>query len=629
MAKVNGISDTQFVHDCLFSLNPEGFFLLDFCGAFQEVNQAFCSLTGYERADLLHKTIFDLLDTPDREALDCDWRGIVDRSIEKADVRVRKPDDSPLILQMMFRQSSDSESATICVFCKDITEGVEQKQMMRLQTHALSTAANAVVITDVDARIIWVNRAFSTFTGFTPDEVIGGTPGGLLKSGRHTEAFYREMWETVVRGEVWQGELINRRKDGTLYPEEMTITPLFDEEGAISHYIAIKQDLTKRKELEQLFLRSQRMESIGTLASGIAHDLNNVLSPIVMSSDLLMMQTADARTREMLMMIKEGAKRGADIIRQLLTFARGEEEELAELQLRHLLKNLVKVYRETFPKNIVIEERLSPDVLPVMGEATQLHQVFTNLLINARDAMPEGGDLLIEAENIVVDSKWAELHPHARAGHFVRIRIQDQGSGIPESLHQKIFDSFFTTKPIGKGTGLGLSTVLTIVKAHKGFVLLQSTEHVGTTFDVYIPVCPDQHLDLEKQKEEEIPMGSGEQLLVIDDEESICFMLRGTLASLGYKVAIATSGADGLKWVEENPGACQLIILDMMMPGIDGAEVVKRLKSMKCDAKILIMSGMVSEEKLLETGVDLKSAFLSKPFTILELAKKIQLQLNR
>lgn len=602
---------------------------MDVSGKIQDVNQAFCTLTGHAYEELLQKTIFDLLCRVEREAIRLNWNGIVDRSIGQSETSVRKEDGQLLMLKMTFLHPTCTHSKVICVFCKDITEEIEQKQMMRLQTHALSTAANAVVITDVDARIIWVNRAFTTFTGFTPDEAIGGFPGQLLKSGRHTEAFYREMWQTVTRGEVWQGELINRRKDGTLYPEEMTITPLFDEEGAISHYIAIKQDLTKRKELEQLFLRSQRMESIGTLAGGIAHDLNNVLSPIVMSADLLIMQTEDERTREMLMMIKEGAKRGADIIRQLLTFARGEEEELAELQLRHLLKNLVKVYRETFPKNIVLEERLSPDVLPVMGEATQLHQVFTNLLINARDAMPEGGDLLIEAENIVVDSQWAELHPHARAGHFVRIRIQDQGTGIPESLHQKIFDSFFTTKPIGKGTGLGLSTVLTIVKAHKGFVLLQSTEHVGTTFDVYIPVCPDQHLDLEEQKEEEIPMGSGEQLLVIDDEESICFMLRGTLASLGYNVAIATSGADGLKWVEENPGACQLILLDMMMPGIDGAEVVKRLKSMKCDAKILIMSGMVSEEKLLETGVDLKSAFLSKPFTIVELAKKIQLQLNR
>ncbi|MEX2607627.1 MAG: PAS domain-containing protein [Kiritimatiellia bacterium] len=621
-------SACQSVRECLLAHNPEGVLVLDDSGCVVDANPAFTELTGYILDELLTQSIFDLVETTDEPSFRSVWPEILDQSVRCQEVRVRSKDAQMLILQMTFCQPSCCESTLVGVFCKDLTDRIGEKQMMRLQTHALATAANAVVITDADGRIIWVNRAFSTFTGFTPDEAIGTTPGTLLKSGRHSEAFYREMWQTVMRGEVWQGELINRRKDGTLYPEEMTITPLHDEEGTICNYIAIKQDLTKRKELEQMFLRSQRMESIGTLASGIAHDLNNVLAPIVMSSDLLMMQTEDEQTRDMLMMIKEGAKRGADIIRQLLTFARGEEEEMAELQLRHLLKQLVKVYRETFPKNIELDARVSPDLLPVMGEATHLHQVFINLLINARDAMPEGGTILISGENVVVDSQWAGLHPHARAGHFARIRIQDQGTGIPESLREKIFNSFFTTKPIGKGTGLGLATVLTIVKAHKGFVLLESTENVGSTFDVFIPVCPDHHLDPAKREEDEIPMGSGEQLLVIDDEESICFMLRGTLATLGYQVAIATSGADGLKWIETYPGGCELILLDMMMPGLDGSEVIRRLKDMKCDAKILIMSGMVSEEKLLETGVDLKSAFLSKPFTILELAQKIQFQLN-
>jgi PAS domain S-box-containing protein len=628
MIETDASSKSLPVLECLLSFNPEGFFLLDPAGRFMEVNVAFSEITGYSRAELLEITIFDLLDLPEGSFAEGQWAGIVERSIQQAEVRIQKKNGTPLILQMTFGQPSSTETNWICVFSKDVTEGIEQKQMMRLQTHALSTAANAVVITDAGGRIIWANRAFSKFTGYSLDEAIGGTPGELLKSGRHTEAFYREMWETVTRGEVWQGEIINRRKDGTLYPEEMTITPLHNEQGVIINYIAIKQDLTEHKKLEEMFLRSQRMESIGTLASGIAHDLNNVLAPIVMSSDLLIMQSEDERTREMLLMIKEGAKRGADIIRQLLTFARGEEEEMAELQLRHLLKQLVKVYRETFPKNICMEDRISGELLPVMGEATHLHQAFTNLLINARDAMPEGGDLLIAADNVVKDAQWAHMHSYARAGHFVRIRIQDQGTGIPKELQQKIFDSFFTTKAIGKGTGLGLSTVLTIVRKHKGFVLLESEENVGTTFDVYIPVCPDHHLDVGNQEEEEIPMGSGEQLLVIDDEESIGFMLRGTLSSLGYEVAIATGGAEGLKWIEEHPGACDLILLDMMMPGMDGAEVIKCLKKMKCKARILIMSGMVSEEKLAETGVNLETSFMSKPFTIMELAEKIQFKMT-
>lgn len=511
---------------------------------------------------------------------------------------------------------------------EEFMPNIQERELLKLQNQALASTANAVVITDAQGIIVWVNRAFSKYTGYSLDEAVGGQPGQLLKSGKHDNAFYADMWETIRRGDIWQGEIINRRKDGTLYPEEMTITPMFNELGEISHYIAIKQDVSEQKTLQEMFLRAQRLESIGTLASGIAHDLNNVLSPIVMSSDLLMVQTDDERTLEMLKMIKESAKRGADIVRQLLTFVRGDTEAMVELQLRHLLKEIVKVYRETFPRYITIEDRTDTNLRPVTGDASQLHQVITNLIINARDAMPEGGNLLVKSENISLSGDEALKIPGARSGEFVRVRIKDEGTGIPGELREKIFDSFFTTKAKGAGTGLGLPTSLSIIKKHQGFLVLDSKVNVGTTFDVYLPVFPGVLTHEQKVPTENINLGNGETVLVIDDEESIGFMLRGTLCALNYEVQITQSGKEGLEWWHHHRDQCQLILMDMMMPEMDGAAVYRELKAQGCKAHILVMSGMVSEEKLSETGVDLDKCFISKPFTILDLAKKIHQLLN-
>lgn len=612
---------------CLLTMTTEGFMVLDREASFVEANQAFQSWMDYDRDSLLKRKLIDLLPETYHECFLVFWTKVLEERKGSSEFTVITASGKELLLEMNFFHPSSSEEM-VCVFCKQISVGTDEKRLNHLKMQALATTANAVVITDVEGKIVWANRAFSKYTGYSLDEAVGEEPGTLLKSGKHPKSFYVEMWQTIQRGETWKGEILNRRKDGTIYPEEMTITPMFDESGLIRNYIAVKQDVSEKKNLQEMFLRAQRLESIGTLASGVAHDLNNVLAPIMMSSDLLMIQTADSHTKEMLQMIKDSSKRGAEIIRQLLNFARGESEEMLEIQIRHLLKETVKVYRETFPRYITIEDRISADLHPIKGISNQLHQVFTNLMINARDAMPEGGDLLLEAQNVHLDVTQAKEIHGAQPGYFVRVRVKDSGTGIPLEMHDKVFNSFFTTKGKDQGTGLGLSTSKKIVEEHKGFIHLESTGGTGTSFDVYLPVFEGAFLGQQPEKIEEIPLGKKEKLLVVDDEESIGFMLLGTLQALNYEVKITKGGQEGLNWWRENRENCDLILLDMMMPGVDGAAVIEELKKENCESQILIMSGMVSEEKLLGTGIDLSKSFIAKPFTILDLAKKIRLHLD-
>jgi len=612
----------------LLRVTTESFAILNMQGGFLDLNPSFCTLLESSREELLHKTLFDLEPKETGTPLKEQWETICNGEVLDLRFTLRSSHGNDVDLTGNFFHHTSSEASLVCLFCKQAPKDPQSAHLEKLQTQALAAAGNAVVITDPEGNIIWANRSFSKYTGYSFDEALGKNPSDLLKSGHQPKEFYEEMWAVISRGEIWQGEIVNRRKDGSVYPEEMTITPIFNEEGVITHYIAIKQDVSEKKNLQNMFLRAQRLESVGTLASGVAHDLNNVLSPIVMSSDLLMVQVEDQKTLELLGMIKESAKRGAEIIRQLLTFARGDEDVMAELQLRHILKDIVKVYRGTFPKSITIEDRIPSAVHPIRGNATKLHQVFTNLMINARDAMPNGGELLLQVDNVTLGQEDAEGLAYARPGDFIRVRIQDSGMGIPVEMQKIIFQSFFTTKEQGKGTGLGLPTSLTILKNHQGFIEVESSEGVGSVFDVYLPVFKGASSQNIQDPSSMVSYGAGEQVLVIDDEESIGFMLKGTLKALDYDVKVVSSGEEGLTWWKENRESCDLILLDMMMPKMDGAGVCKELKKENCSCKILIMSGMVAEEKLYETEIDLENAYIAKPFTIADLSKKIRTLLD-
>jgi PAS domain S-box-containing protein len=374
-------------------------------------------------------------------------------------------------------------------------------------------------------------------------------------------------------------------------------------------------DLTERKKLEQQFLRAQRMESIGTLAGGIAHDLNNVLAPIIMAIDLLKMKFTDESSQELLATLSSSAQRGAEMVGQVLSFARGVEGRRMEVQVKHLLKDIEKIANDTFPKNIQVRSFIPNDLWTILGDPTQLHQVLLNLCVNARDAMPTGGVLHITAENVHLDEHYAGLNPDAHAGAYTILQVTDSGTGMPPGIIEKIFDPFFTTKEIGKGTGLGLSTSLAIVKSHGGFIRVYSEPGKGTTFKVYFPAQTEVSAETQAEIAAELPRGNGELILVVDDEANVRQITRQTLEAFGYRVAVAADGAEAVAQVARPDSEIAVVLTDMMMPVMDGPATIQVMLRLNPKLPIIAASGLSAEGRVTQAANLGVRHFLSKPYS--------------
>ncbi|MDI6767490.1 MAG: PAS domain S-box protein [Bacteroidota bacterium] len=496
---------------------------------------------------------------------------------------------------------------------RDVTDRLQALQQLNLQSSALESTANSIVITDRDGNIQWVNPAFTNMTGYTFEEVRYKNLR-VLESGKQDDAFYKNLWDTIISGKVWHGEIINKRKDGTLYNEEMTITPVRGKTGEIENFIAIKQDITQKKLVETQLLHSQRMESIGVLAGGIAHDLNNVLAPILMSIGILERNTTEQQKR-MLEMLRSSAQRGAEIVKQVLTFSRGMEGEKALIQLKHTLREIETFTKQTFPKDIEIQSEVPKNLWTILGDSTKVHQVLLNLAINARDAMPKGGKLTITSSNIIIDQYYKEMHHDAKVGPYIQIRVADNGTGIPPEIIDKIFDPFFTTKEVGTGTGLGLSTVMGIVKSHNGFLNVYSEVSRGTEFKVYLPAIETQETNEAVLANGGLPKGNGELILVVDDETAICEITKSTLESYGYNVITANDGVEAVTMVVQNRKEIKVVITDMAMPNMGGAILIRALGKIEPGLKIIAAIGLVTKKHEVEELSSSIIAFLKKPYT--------------
>ncbi|HEY3897080.1 MAG TPA: PAS domain S-box protein [Chthoniobacter sp.] len=381
----------------------------------------------------------------------------------------------------------------------------------------------------------------------------------------------------------------------------------------------IALDVTERKKLEQQFLRAQRMESIGTLAGGIAHDLNNSLSPIIMSLDLLKMRFPDPDSQELLETVSASARRGADMVKQVLSFGRGVDGRRMVVQVKHLIREIEKITNDTFPKNITVQSNVPHDLWPILGDPTQLHQVLLNLCVNARDAMAEGGRLTLSAENAIIDEHYAGLNPDARPGPHVLLKVADTGTGIPAETQERIFDPFFTTKEIGKGTGLGLSTSLGIVKSHDGFIRVSSKVGAGTTFQIYLPAQSDTVASEQTVLEAEMPRGKGETILVIDDEAAVREICRQTLEAFGYRVVLASDGAEALSAFASKGEEIAVVLTDVAMPVMDGPATIHVLKRMNPAVRIIATSGRATQDQLSRLASLEVKHVLAKPYTAQEL----------
>jgi hypothetical protein len=467
-----------------------------------------------------------------------------------------------------------------------------------------------------------VNEAAAVKYGYSPEEFQNMTIKDIRPPEDH--AALEKNLALGVRGYEQSGVWRHRKKDGTVIEVEIASheTPFA---GRPSRLVLVT-DITERKKIEAQLLRAQRMESIGTLAGGIAHDLNNVLAPILMATEILK-ERAGPSTRGLIEIMETSAKRGADIVRQVLMFARGVEGDRVPIQLRHVITNIQRMIGETFPKLISVQTNTAKDLWSIVGDPTQLDQVLLNLCVNARDAMPRGGILRINAENKILDEHYARLNLEAKAGPYVAIEVADTGIGIAPSNIEKIFEPFFTTKEVGKGTGLGLSTVRAIVQSHSGFVNVYSEPGKGTSFKLYLPAKESVEAVQATEKASDLPLGRGELILVVDDEAAVRDISRVTLESHNYRVLMAADGAQALGYYSQQMEAIRVVLLDMMMPIMDGSAAIRVLESLNPKVKIIAASGLMNKPVHVGPSEHMSPvvrAVLAKPFTAETLLRTVR-----
>lgn len=494
---------------------------------------------------------------------------------------------------------------------------------IREQASLLDRARDAILVRGLDHRITYWNKSAGRLYGWTEEEAIGRSVETLLY--RETGDFHNACRTVLDTGE-WIGELRQFARDGREIIVEGRWTLLKDADGQPRNILAINTDITEHRQLQQQFLRAQRLESIGTLAGGIAHDLNNVLAPISMSIELLRSEVTSERGRELLSTLAGSAKRGADMVSQVLSFARGMEGRRVEIHARRLVDDVEMIVRDTFPKNIALEVRIPRGLWTMQGDPTQLHQVLINLCVNARDAMPGGGRIAITAENHHLDGRLAAMMPDAKPGPYVMIRVEDSGSGISPEHLEKIFEPFFTTKEVGKGTGLGLSTSLAIVKGHGGFIRAASRPGSGSRFDIHLPGLAGTGDDAPGHGEEALPRGNGELVMVADDEEFIRRVTGRTLETFGYRVLLAADGDEAVQLYLAHRDEIAVVITDMMMPGMDGASVIRALAGIRPDVKVIAASGITGHDSRAREAGDCVRHFLPKPCsaeTLLKVLKRV------
>jgi PAS domain S-box-containing protein len=539
-----------------------------------------------------------------------------EEELRKAYSELRRANDE---LERRVEERTSELSQANKILHEQILERKRAEEQIREQAALLDKTQDAILVRDLDDNILFWNKSAEHLYGWSAAEVLEKNASELLYKA--FSATYDNAQHQVLEKGEWSGELYQIRKDGKEIVVESRWTLVRDEEGKPKAKLIINTDITEKKKLAAQFLRAQRMESIGTLASGIAHDLNNALTPISMGIQILQDKFNDDESRFLLNLLAAGAERGASMVKQVLSFARGMEGEHIVLQPKNLISEIIKILKQTLPKSIVIENSVAKDLWVVNGDATQLYQVLMNLSVNARDAMPNGGKLRIEAENVYLDENYARMYLEAKPGQFVVITVTDTGSGIPSEILDKIFEPFFTTKEIGKGTGLGLSNVSAIVKSHGGFVNVYSELGSGTRFKIYLPAAEIAQSEMLGEGEIKLPAGNGELVLVVDDEFSIREITRATLEANGYEAMTAGDGTEALAIYAKNIDKIRIVIMDMMMPFLDGPATIRALFKLDPKVKIIATSGLAASEKAADAASAGVKTFLAKPYTAEKLLK--------
>ena len=504
----------------------------------------------------------------------------------------------------------------------------EAEENLRKLSQAVEQSPVSIVITNVKGEIEYVNPKFTQITGYSREEVLGQNPR-ILKSGETSWEDYEQLWATINSGNTWQGEFHNRRKDGELFWEAATISPIKCTSGEITNFIAVKEDISERKSLERQVRQALKMEAISTLAGGIAHDFNNLMTAIIGFGTLLEMRMSpDNPLRKFASNILSAANRAASLTKSLLTFSREQPLDTKVVDLNHVIRNIETLLPQVVREDIECRLLLSEEELTIFADQGQLDQIVLNLATNSRDAMPNGGVLSISTMLMEMDQQFINAHGYGTIGNYAVLTVSDTGAGMDPAIRQRIFDPFFTTKEVGKGTGLGLAIIFGIVKQHRGYISCYSEPGIGTRFNIYLPLYPgktDQNIMLDTP----LPVGGTETILLAEDEDMVRDLVSSILQGAGYRVIEAANGSNAVQQYMDHRNDVELLILDLVMPKKNGRDVYHAIREVTPQIRVIFTSGysadIVKIPELIGEGFD----FISKPVRPADLLKKVREVLDR
>ena len=593
-------------------------------GVIHRVNKGMEDLLGYGRGHLAGVNFLDLVH-PDDQAATIAGMGKLAQGINILYFENRYRQKNGDFRLFAWSASVSTADRMIFAVATDITERKRAEESRARLATAVEQAGETIVITDTSGTILYANPAFEQTSGYTRAEAIGQNPR-LLKSGKQDAEFYRQIWEVLKRGQVWRGHFTNKRKDGKLYEEEATISPVRDPKGTIVNYVAVKRDVTRELELEAQFRQAQKLEAIGQLAGGIAHDFNNILAAILGNAQLAVADTDPSHpARESLEEILKAGVRAKGLVQQILTFSRKQLQNRQVISLEPIIAEAAKFLHATIPSGVEIVLELAASAPPVLADATQIHQVIFNLCTNAWHALEDRpGRIDIELQTVTLDAVAAERLAGLRPGRFACLSISDTGKGMDAATLEHIFNPFFTTKAPGKGTGLGLSVVQGIVAAHDGAITVVSQPGQGTTFQVYFPAAFAGTADSPIAPEGPVHHGQGQHVLFLDDEEALVFLATRTLEWLGYRATGFTDAADAVQAFRANPGQFDVVVTDLNMPSISGLDVARELLIVRPDVPVLLCSGHVTEQMHAQALLAGIRHVLYKPNTMEELSATLR-----
>jgi PAS domain S-box-containing protein len=516
--------------------------------------------------------------------------------------------------------------AAVIAVLTDISERKRaEAEKLRLST-AIEQSAECILISDIHGVIQYVNPAFCAVTGYSREEAVGNR-SNILHSGKHHHAFYENLWKTILGGQSWRGEFQNRKKDGAIVPMEAVITPVREAGGQITSFICFHTDVTERRNLDRQLLQSQKFEAVGQLAGGIAHDFNNVLAAILGMAELGLLEAPEGtRIRERLEKIRHHGGRAVALTKQLLAFSRRQVLERRDMNLNHCVAEVASLLGESLGKDIELRTNLAPDLEATRADPAQVEQVLMNLCVNARDAMPGGGQLSIHTRNVHADEEFCRSQPGARPGDYVCLSVSDTGMGMNAATMERIFEPFFTTKPPGQGTGLGLATVYGIVKQHNGFVHVYSELGEGATFRIYFPTAAATEAECPPALSEMPTSGGRETILLADDQTALCELERESLEALGYTVLSAQDGEEAVETFRQYNDKVDLLILDVVMPRLRGPDAYRRISALRPGVPVIFCTGYDPASATV-TAIS-GHPVLQKPFSTRDLARAVRTLLD-